>query len=85
MILFIITLFLASSFSVALQTNSEFIDIDTFSTINEGNTGPMDSPWPMKSHDVFHTGQSEYSTEFNNGAELWKFKTIFAFPLIFFS
>ena len=36
----------------------------------------MDSPWPMKSHDVFHTGQSSYSTENNNGACLWMFKTI---------
>ncbi len=38
--------------------------------------GPMDSPWPMQSHDISHTGQSLYTTEDNNGAELWKFKTI---------
>lgn len=36
----------------------------------------MDSPWPMQSHDISHTGQSTYSTEDNNGVELWKFKTI---------
>jgi len=34
--------------------------------------GPMDSPWPMLSHDVKHTGRSQYSTINNLGAELWR-------------
>ncbi len=37
---------------------------------------PKDTPWPMKCHDNHHTGRSPYSTADNNGAELWKFKTI---------
>ena len=37
---------------------------------------PMDSSWPMKCHDNRHTGRSPYSTAGNNGAELWKFKSI---------
>jgi len=36
--------------------------------------GPMDSTWPMQSHDVKHTGWSQYSTENNSGAELWRVK-----------
>ena len=35
----------------------------------------LDSPWPMKCHDTYHTGQSPYSTTDNNGAELWRFRT----------
>ena len=35
---------------------------------------PMDSPWPMKCHDVRHTGRSPYSTADNPGIEKWRFK-----------
>jgi len=34
---------------------------------------PMDSPWPMQSHDTHHTGRSSYSTEHINGLEKWRF------------
>jgi len=37
--------------------------------------GPMDPPWPMKSHDTHHTGRSPYSTADNHGAEKWRFET----------
>ena len=37
--------------------------------------GPMDSPWPMKGHDIRHTGRSPYSTADNPGFEIWQFKT----------
>jgi len=47
--------------------------------INEKSTtsggGPMDSAWPMQSHDVYHTGLSPYSTANNSGAEKWRFYT----------
>jgi outer membrane protein assembly factor BamB len=36
-------------------------------------SGPMDSPWPMQSHDVYHTGLSPYSTADNPGIEKWRF------------
>jgi len=47
---------------------------------NNGNTqmtndvrgGPMDSAWSMLSHDVKHTGRSQYSTTNNSGAEIWR-------------
>jgi outer membrane protein assembly factor BamB len=39
-------------------------------------SGPMSSPWPMKCHDNRHTGLSPYSTVDNNGAELWKYRSI---------
>lgn len=35
--------------------------------------GPMDSAWPMQSHDVHHTGLSPYSTMNNPGIEKWRF------------
>ncbi len=34
--------------------------------------GPMDSPWPMLSHDSVHSGRSQYSTKNVSGAELWQ-------------
>ena len=37
------------------------------------NKGPMDSPWPMYSHDVRHTGLSPYSTADNPLTEKWRF------------
>ena len=37
--------------------------------------GPMDSPWSMRGHDVFHTGRSPYGTVDNPGDEIWRFKT----------
>jgi outer membrane protein assembly factor BamB len=37
------------------------------------NGGPIDSPWPMYSHDVHHTGLSPYSTTDNPLVEIWRF------------
>lgn len=37
------------------------------------NGEPMDSPWPMYSHDVRHTGLSPYSTADNPLTEKWRF------------
>jgi len=35
---------------------------------------PMDSPWPMASHDVRHSGRSPYNTTQNpDGVEKWRF------------
>ena len=36
--------------------------------------GPMDSPWPMKCHDIHHTSLSPYNTADNPYDELWKFE-----------
>lgn len=40
-----------------------------------GNSGLIDSAWPMKCHDLNHTGRSQYSTIDNLGIEKWRFKT----------
>jgi len=42
-------------------------------TIQAG--GLMDSPWPMHSHDIRHTGRSPYSTVDNVGIEKWRYRT----------
>ncbi len=39
------------------------------------SSGPMDSCWPMKCHDLHHTSQSPYSTAGNPGGEKWRFQT----------
>jgi outer membrane protein assembly factor BamB len=36
--------------------------------------GPMDSVWPMKSHDTHHTGRSPISTSDNQLVEKWRFE-----------
>jgi len=33
---------------------------------------PMDSPWPMKCHDYYHTSRSPYSTDQIDGLEKWR-------------
>jgi len=38
------------------------------------SNGPMDSAWPMQSHDLHHTGLSPYSTADNLGIEKWRFE-----------
>jgi outer membrane protein assembly factor BamB len=37
------------------------------------SVGPMDSAWPMQSHDIHHTGRSPYSTADNPYVEKWRF------------
>ena len=36
--------------------------------------GPMDSAWPMKCHDLHHTGRSPIGTADISYNELWKFE-----------
>ena len=38
------------------------------------SSGPMDSPWPMKCHDIHHTSRSPYSTAHIDGLEKWRFR-----------
>jgi outer membrane protein assembly factor BamB len=37
--------------------------------------GPKNTPWPMQSHDLHHTGRSPYSTDNVDGLEKWRFYT----------
>ena len=37
--------------------------------------GPIDSAWPMQSHDQNHSGLSPYDTASNPGVEKWRYKT----------
>ena len=45
-----------------------------YNRLGETKNSPMDSPWPMLSHDIRHTGHSQYSTADNLGAELWRIR-----------
>jgi outer membrane protein assembly factor BamB len=60
------------SFGNKLSEKIDSIDNnDLFQPLDE----PMDSAWPMQSHDLHHTGLSQYSTAGNPGVEKWRFKT----------
>ncbi len=63
-----------------LTHNESLIDIESEKLmINEKlaviiSGGLMDSPWPMKCHDLYHTSTSPYSTASNPGIEKWRFE-----------
>jgi len=42
---------------------------------NHLSDGPMDSPWPMKCHDLHHTGRSPVGTADNPYVEIWRYET----------
>ena len=63
------------SLSFGYKLSEKEILIDNSSKSQSLNGSPMDSPWPMQSHDLHHTGLSPYSTASNPGIEKWKFKT----------
>ncbi|MCK5261625.1 MAG: PQQ-like beta-propeller repeat protein, partial [Thermoplasmatales archaeon] len=61
------------------RNNLEIADFEEITTpVKSSQTsvssGPMDSPWPMKCHDLHHTSRSPYSTANNSGFEKWRFK-----------
>jgi len=51
----------------------QIISLDSLE--KKASLGPIDSAWPMQSHDLHHTGRSQYSTAGNSGIEKWRFKT----------
>jgi len=63
------------SLSFGYKLSEKEILIDNSSKSQSLNGSPMDSPWPMQSHDLHHTGLSQYSTAGNPGVEKWRFKT----------
>jgi outer membrane protein assembly factor BamB len=56
-----------------ISNSEELITIPNTPLITGLSNGPMDSAWPMKCHDVHHTGLSPYSTADNPGIEKWRF------------
>ena len=61
------------------QDNSEIADLEEITIPVESpqtsvSSGPMDSPWPMKCHDLHHTSRSPYSTANITGLEKWRFR-----------
>jgi len=55
-----------------VELEERFIPVKIPTTVR--SRGSIDSPWPMKSHDLHHTGRSPYSTADNNGTEKWRFE-----------
>ena len=63
---------------VQITKNESYINSPNFENGNECESnlsGLIDSPWPMKGHDLHHTCRSPYSTADNSGEELWRFQT----------
>jgi outer membrane protein assembly factor BamB len=70
--LVIILLFCLSS--IIPVVNSIYVE-QSFDGMNTSfDSGLMDSCWPMKSHDVRHTGLSPYNAVDNNGTVKWKYE-----------
>ncbi len=64
--------------NIQIDYSTDYIgELEEFTTPLQQYTitsiGPMDSPWPMQSHDTHHTGRSPYSTENITGLEKWRF------------
>jgi outer membrane protein assembly factor BamB len=57
-----------------ISDSEELITIPNTPLITGLSNGPMDSAWPMKCHDIYHTGRSPYSTANNPGIEKWRFE-----------
>ncbi len=56
-----------------ISDSEELITIPNTPLIMGLSNGPMDSAWPMKCHDLHHTGRSPYSTADNPYDEKWRF------------
>jgi len=67
----IIFIFLTLSFNPMVLGNDVESEVQTQATAL--SDGPMDSVWPMKSHDTHHTGRSPCSTADNQLVEKWRF------------
>jgi outer membrane protein assembly factor BamB len=67
--LLILFLFLSTSIA-GISTQTEKINTQKSSSTPTGS--PMNSSWPMQSHDVYHTGRSPFSTANNPGTEKWR-------------
>jgi outer membrane protein assembly factor BamB len=72
-----------------LQVNDSFDVLSEESIISEESSptisyGPINSAWPMQSHDTHHTGRSLYSTTHVDGFEKWRFEcdTLDSTPVI---
>ena len=51
-------------------------DLSPFlSPVSRSDNGLMNSPWPMKCHDLHHTSHSPYNSDDGGGLEKWRFKT----------
>jgi len=58
--------------SVSSESSNEPVRTEPLQSIN---SGLINSPWPMKCHNIRHTSQSPYSTENNSGIEIWRFRS----------
>ncbi len=60
------------------RNNLEIADLEEITIPVESpqtsiSSGPMDSPWPMKCHDLRHTSRSPYSTSDVSDLEKWRY------------
>jgi len=55
--------------------NSVYVEKSTYTLESSFDCDPQDAPWPMKDHDLHHTGRSQYSTSENSLIEKWRFNS----------
>ncbi len=63
-----------TSISDLQKVQKTFVESNNVPASNDKD-GPMDSAWPMFSHDITHTGLSSFGTENNSGVEIWRMRT----------
>jgi outer membrane protein assembly factor BamB len=72
-VFFLLIISSIGSLSFGNKLSEKINPIDNYNTFQPLD-GPMDSAWPMQSHDLQHTGRSQYSTANNSGIEKWRFR-----------
>jgi outer membrane protein assembly factor BamB len=58
--------------NIPVFNNGEPRDVACVETPARSTDGPKDSTWPMLSHDIHHSGHSQFSTADNQGVEIWR-------------
>ncbi len=67
-------LLLVSTSFIGISNEVEEIVVEQ-QAISTSGSPPMDSPWPMKCHDLHHTSRSPFSTVNITGLEKWRFRS----------
>jgi outer membrane protein assembly factor BamB len=67
--------YISKNYFVYTENKSNFLKKSIDSDIFKSSIGPINFPWPMKCHDLHHTGRSPYSTAENPYDVVWRFKT----------
>ena len=72
--IFLVIISGVTSMAIEYDVETANEELKTFENIEKTISSP-DHVWPMKCHDLHHTGRSQYSTADNPGYEKWRFRS----------